>query len=161
MQYPDLHLPKNVNQWRTGNFYLREAAADGEGIPAYSPGGSRPCNLQEQPQEADLEMVELLQVRLHELMEAALLGLNLVATFMQRRIAPLLDRTTLMHEDTGIHDPSRLSQLTWKSKDFIAQIGRLTGYALEDEAIPGFTAYSAKHPAPMVSCFPMENSDMT
>ena len=84
-------------------------------------------------------------------MEGGLTGLNLVATFVQRRIAPLQDRPTLMHEYTSIHDPWRLSQLTWKSEDFIAQIGRLTGYALEDKAIPGFAAYSAKHPAPTVS----------
>ena len=100
---------------------------------------------------ADLETVELLQVRLDVLMEAGLTGLNMVATFVQRRIVPLQDRPTLMHEYTGIHDPSRLSQLTWKSQDFIAQIGRLTDYALEDKAVPGFAAFSAKHPAPTVS----------
>ena len=58
-----------------------------------------------------------------------------------------------MHEYTGIHDRSRLNQLTWQSRDFIAQIRRLTGYALEDKAIPGFASYSANHPAPTVSRF--------
>ena len=60
-----------------------------------------------------------------------------------------------MHEYTGVRDPSRLSQLTWKSKDFIAQMGRLTGYALEDSSIPGFATYSAKHPAPTVNRLPV------
>ena len=59
--------------------------------------------------------------------------------------------TPLMHEYTGVQDPSRLKQLAWKSKDFIAQIGRLTGYVLEDKGIPGCAAYSAKYPAPTVS----------
>ena len=56
-----------------------------------------------------------------------------------------------MHEYTGLEDPSRLNQLTWSVSDFIAQIGRLTGYTLEDKDIPGLAAYRSTKPAPMVS----------
>ena len=56
-----------------------------------------------------------------------------------------------MHEYTGLEDPSRLNRLTWSVEDFIAQIGRLTGYILEDKNIPGLAAYRSTNPAPTVS----------
>ena len=56
-----------------------------------------------------------------------------------------------MHEYTGLEDPSRLNRLTWSVEDFIAQIGRLTGYVLEDKNVPGLAAYRSTNPAPTVS----------
>ena len=131
---------------------MREAGPSGEvAIPPYSAGGSHPRNLQELPATVDQPAVELLQARLAELMEAGLTGLSLVSTFVKRRVAPLQQRPSLMHEYTGLEDPSRLNRLTWSVEDFIAQIGRLTGYVLEDKNVPGLAAYRSSKPAPTVS----------
>ena len=78
-------------------------------------------------------------------------GLSLVSTFVKRWVAPLQQRPSLMHEYTGLEDPSRLNRLTWSVEDFIAQIGRLTGYVLEDKNVPGLAAYRSSKPVPTVS----------
>ena len=85
------------------------------------------------------------------MIEEGLIGLNLVSTFVSRRVAPLQSRLSLMHEYIGPTDPSRLTQATWSVNDFIAQIGRLTGYVLESKNIPGRAAYRSSQPAPTVS----------
>ena len=54
-----------------------------------------------------------------ELMEGGLTVLSLVPTFVRRRIAPLQQRPSLMHEDMGLEDTSRLNRLTWSVEDFI------------------------------------------
>ena len=69
---------------------MQEPAPDGEiGIPPFSPSLSRPRNLQELPRDADLPMVHRLMKRLQDLKAAGLTGLNLIATWVQRKIAPL------------------------------------------------------------------------
>ena len=131
LQYPDLFLPKKVNLWRQGSFYVKEAAPSGEvAIPPYSAEGNHLRNLQELPATTDLPTIELLQARLAMLIEEGLTGLNLVSTFVSRQIAPLQTRSSLMHEYTGPKDPSRLTQVTWPITDLVAQIGRPTGYVL-------------------------------
>ena len=89
VDYLDLSLPSKV-YWRKSGFYMREPAPDGEiGIPCFSPSPSRPRNLQELPRDADLPMVRRLMARLQELKNGGLTGLNLVATWVKRKIAPL------------------------------------------------------------------------
>ena len=52
-------------------------------------------------------MVHRLMERLQELKAAGLTGLNLVATWVQRKITPLQRRPSLMCEYTGMKDPQR------------------------------------------------------
>ena len=99
-----------------------------------------------------MPMVHRLMGRLQELKAAGLTGLNLIDTWMQRKIAPLQRRPSLMCEYTGLkdqqrHDPSRFALIEL----FTLRMKCVTVYPAPEWEVGGLKAFSANHPAPEVS----------
>ena len=79
-------------------------------------------------------------------------GLNLIATWVLRKIAPLQRHPSLMCEYKGLkdlqrHDPSRFASIEL----FTLRMKRVIVHPVPEWEVGGLKAFSTKHPAPEVS----------
>ena len=86
---------------------------------------------------------------------AGLTGLNLIATWVQRKIAPVQLRPSLICEYKGLKDPQRHDPSRFESiEQFTLRMRCVTVHPMPEWEMGGLVAFSAKRPAPEVSPFP-------
>jgi hypothetical protein len=106
------------------------------------------------PSEAEVEDIKPLLARIQRLKSVAgngLIGTQLMAFFLQRRIQPLQSRASKLWTYSVLTDPSRVSAMDLEKKDLDKRVRSLTVLTTQME-IPACTAafFDSTHPLPKV-----------
>jgi hypothetical protein len=106
------------------------------------------------PLDAEVEQILPLLSRIQALkggQRGSLLGVQLMAFFVQHRIQPLQHRLTKLWNYSGLEDPTRISEDLIEKKDVDKQVRSLTKLT-KDHAVADLTAdyFDSVHPLPEV-----------
>jgi hypothetical protein len=104
------------------------------------------------PTEAEMEDIKPLLARIQDLKSGsggALLGTQLMAFFLQRRVQPLQHRASKLWSFSGLGDSSRVCDDLMEKKDLDKRVRALTTLT-KDHEIPALAAsfFNSEHPLP-------------
>jgi hypothetical protein len=104
------------------------------------------------PTEAEMEEIKPLLARIQELKSGrggALLGTQLMAFFLQRRVQPLQHRISKLWTFSGFGDPSRVSENLMERKDLDRHVRALTTLTKDHEVADlAASHFDSEHPLP-------------
>jgi hypothetical protein len=150
-------MDASVQGWRKKWFYIKDqknSSSDHYGIAPFDANKdlTKLSSWDSPPTEA--EIIKPLLARIQSLKSAtggALLGMQLMAFFLQRRIQPLQHRVSKLWSYSGSENPSRVSKEDIDKKDLDKRVRALTTLTKDDE-IPALTAdlFDSAHPLPTV-----------
>jgi hypothetical protein len=148
-----------VQGWRKKWFYIKDQKAmssDKFGIAPFDASKSltKLTSWDSPSTEAEVENIKPLLTRIQSLKSAAgggLIGTQLMAFFLQRRIQPLQSRVLKLWSYSGSTDPSRVSDQDLEKKGLDKQVRSLTTLTAQNE-IPALTAtfFDSAHPLPAI-----------
>ena len=111
--FPSISLIKSVRMWQRSYFYMKNLASDGDwvNLPAYATGppvGRLPSwsHRVKTLTPAGAAAVARLRVLIQS---EGLVGADLLAAFVARRVLPLQGRPHLICQMSGLRDPSQMS----------------------------------------------------
>jgi hypothetical protein len=116
VEYFNLQTPENNPGWRTKWFYARDKLSAGEnfGLEEFQPTtiirprASSAHELSDEEMKITQPLMEKIQ-QLRATPRKELSGLQLIRTFIERRVQPLAARAHCMWDYTGRRDPTRFS----------------------------------------------------
>ena len=100
--------------------------------------------------------VALIRAHLDILRESGLLGRDLLATMVVRRILPLQRRPHLVCQMSGRHDPCRLSTKRFTPGTIARRVNLISTARMDEggEWTWGMSPFNRAHPPPMVALLP-------
>jgi hypothetical protein len=161
--YLEFSMAASVQGWRKKWFYIKDqktASSDQFGIAPFdaNKGLQKLVSWDSPPTEAEIEDLKPLLSRIHSLKSAAggaLVGTQLMAFFLQRRIQPLQARASRLWSYFGSEDPSRVSKEDLDKKGPDKRVRALTTLIKENQ-IPALATeyFDSTHPVPAICvCF--------
>jgi hypothetical protein len=132
--YMEFNMAASVQGWRQKWFYIKDqkaTASDQYGLTPFDANKSL-TNLttwDSPPSEAEVEDIKPFLARIQRLKSVAggrLIGTQLMAFFLQRRIQPLQSRASKLWSYSGLTDPSRVSAQDPEKKDLDKQVRSLS-----------------------------------
>jgi hypothetical protein len=152
-------MAASVQGWRKKWFYIKDrkvSSSDQYGIAPFdaSKEVKKLASWDSPPTEAEMEEIKPLLARIQELKSGrggALLGTQLMAFFLQRRIQPLQHRLSKLWTFSGLGDPSRVFENLMEKKDLDKRVRALTTLT-KDHQIADLAAryFDSEHPLPEV-----------
>jgi hypothetical protein len=117
VEYFNLQTPKNNPGWRTKWYYAKDKFSDGEnfGLEEFHPTAvlRRRVSWRHDLSDEELKITEPLMERIQQLRatpKKELSGIQLIRTFVERRIQPLAARAHCMWDYSDRRDSTRISQ---------------------------------------------------
>jgi hypothetical protein len=117
VEYFNLQAPENNPEWRTKWYYAKDKFSDTEkfGLEEFQPTGVlRPrVSWRHDLSDEELKIMELLMEKIQQLratLKKELSGIQLIRTFIERRIQPLAARAHCMWDYSDRRDSTRISQ---------------------------------------------------
>jgi hypothetical protein len=157
--YLEFNIAALVQGWRKKWFYIKDqknSYSDHYGVAPFDANKElkKLSSWDSPPMEAEMEEIKPLLARIQSLKNAsggALLGTQLMAFFLQRRIQPLQDHVSKLWSYSGSEDSSRVSAEDIDKKDLDKRVRALTTLTKDDE-IPVLAAdfFDSEHPLPAV-----------
>jgi hypothetical protein len=157
--YLEFNMAVSIQGWRKKWFYIQDknaASSDQFGIAPFDAKAklTKLTSWDSPPIEADVNNIQPLLARIQALKSSTgggLIGMQLMAFFLQRRIQPLQARISRLWSYTGSDDPSRVSKQDPEKKDVDKLVRSLTTLTKEKE-IPTLTVnfFDSGHPLPKV-----------
>jgi hypothetical protein len=157
--YLEFNMAVSVQGCRQKWFYIKDqkaADSDQYGLAPFDANKSltKLTTWDAPPSEAKVEDIKPLLAHIQRLISAAgdgLIGTQLMAFFLQRRIQPLQSRASKLWSYSGSTDPSRVSAQDPEKKDFDKRVRSLTTLSAQME-IPACTTdfFDSTHPLPEV-----------
>jgi hypothetical protein len=150
-----------VQGWRTKWFYIKDqkvSSSNEYGIAPFDASQElkKLASWDSPPTEAEMEEIKPLLARIQELKGGrggALLGTQLMAFFLQRRIQPLQHRLSKLWTFSGLGDPSRVSEDLMEKKDLDKRVRAITTLTKDHEVADLAASYfDSEYPLPAV-CF--------
>ncbi|KAE8819630.1 hypothetical protein D1007_02274 [Hordeum vulgare] len=151
--FPQMPLQDSIKHWQKGFFYVRstDPAQDALNMPPFAIAPPTRQNWDAKNPKPHPE-VALIHAHLDILRESGLLGRDLLATMVVRRILPLHRRPHLVCQMSGRLDPCRLSTKRF-APGAVAQRVNLISTACMDEGGEwtwGMSPFNRAHPPPMM-----------
>jgi hypothetical protein len=157
-QYLEFSMSASVQGWRTKWFYIKDHKASLEDEYGLAPFDAskelkKLASWDSPSSDAEMEQIPLL-TRIQALKGGkggALLGIQLMAFFVQRRVQPLQHRLTKLWSYSGLEDPSRISEDLIETQDVDKRVRSLTKLT-KDHAVAELAAgyFDSMHPLPEV-----------
>jgi hypothetical protein len=161
-QYLEFSFAASVQGWRTKWFYIKDRKASPEDEYGLAPFDAskevkKLASWDALPSDAEIEQVLPLLSRIQALeggKVGALLGIQLMAFFVQRRVQPLQHRLTKLWSYSGLEDAARVSEDLIEKQDVDKRVRSLTKLT-KDHAVADLTAdyFDSVHPLPEVHIF--------
>jgi hypothetical protein len=161
-QYLEFSFAAYVQGWRTKWFYIQDRKASPEDQYGLAPFDAskevkKLASWDALPSYAKIEQVLPLLSRIQALKGGkggALLGIQLMAFFVQRRVQPLQHRLTKLWSYSGLEDSTRVSEDLIEKQDVDKRVRSLTKLT-KDHAVADLTAdyFDSVHPLPEVCIF--------
>jgi hypothetical protein len=158
-QYLEFSMSASVQGWRTKRFYIKDRKASSEDQYGLAPFDAskelqKLASWDLLPTDTEMEQIDPLPSRIQTLKGGkggALLGIQLMAFFVQRRVQPLQHRLSKFWSYSGLVDPSRISDDLMEKKDVDKRVRSLT----KDHAVADLTAsfFDSTHPLPEVCTY--------
>jgi hypothetical protein len=158
-QYLEFSMSASVQGWRTKWFYIKDHKASPEDEYGLAPFDAskelkKLASWDSPPSDAEMEHIAPLLTRIQALKGGkggALLGIQLMAFFVQCRVQPLQHRLTKLWSYSGLEDPSRVSEDLIKKQDVDKRVRSLTKLT-KDHAVAELAAgyFDSVHPLPEV-----------
>uniref|UniRef100_A0ACD5U622 Uncharacterized protein n=1 Tax=Avena sativa TaxID=4498 RepID=A0ACD5U622_AVESA len=155
--YFSFSMSGSVQYWRRRCFYIRDSTVDGQNF------GLAPFNSTQTIQqkrswknhilEGEVEEIEELYRRVEDLQvipEKEVNGVDIIRTFLKRRVQPLQSRAHPMFLYTGRHDPTRVAAEELSKGDLDRVLRPLLKFKAEED-LPGRSLtppFSASRPVP-------------
>jgi hypothetical protein len=162
VQYLEFSFAASVQGWRTKWFYIQDRKASLEDQYGLAPFDAskevkKLASWDALPSDEEIEQVLPLLSRIQALKGGkggALLGIQLMAFFVQRRVQPLQRRLTKLWSYSGLEDPARVSEDLIEKKDVDKRVRSLTKLTKE-HAVADLTAdyFHYVHPLHEVCIF--------
>jgi hypothetical protein len=161
-QYLEFSFAASVQGWRTKWFYIKDCKAspkDQYGLAPFeaSKEVKKLASWDALPSDAEIAQVLPLLSRIQALkggQGGALLGIQLMAFFVQCRVQPLQHRLTKLWNYSGLEDPTRVSEDLIEKKNVDKRVRSLTKLT-KNYAVADLTAdyFDSVHPLPEVCIF--------
>jgi hypothetical protein len=158
-QYLEFSMAASVQGWRKKWFYIKDrkvSSSDQYDIAPFdaSKEVKKLALWDSPPTEAEMEEIKPLLARIQALKSGkggALLGTQLMAFFLQRRVQPLQHRLSKLWSFSGLGDSSRISDDLLEKKDLDKRVRALTTLS-KDHEIADLAAryFDSEHPLPAV-----------
>jgi hypothetical protein len=152
-------MAASVQGWRKKWFYIKDQKVSSSDQYDIAPFDSskevkKLASWDFPPTEAGMEEIKPLLARIQELKSGkggALLGTQLMAFFLQRRVQLLQHRLSKLWTFSGLGDPSRVSEDLMEKKDLDKRVRALTTLT-KDHKIADLAAryFDSEHPLPVV-----------
>jgi hypothetical protein len=147
LHYLEFNMAASVQSRRQKWFYIKDQKAtpsDQYGLPPFDANQNltKLTTWDAPPSQAEVEVIKPLLTHIERLKSAAggrLIGTQLMAFFLQRRIQPLQSRASKLWSYSGSTDPSPVSDQDPEKKDLDKQVRSLTNLTAQME-IPACTA---------------------
>jgi hypothetical protein len=153
-QYFKISPVDTVRKWQECWFYCADERTPSaqEGLPAYTeePPLWKRC-WGAKPSRREMPDVERLLERVKELQAQGLTGVDLIVTWLDRRIQPLQAREHPMWEYSGVSDSTRGNAEELSNEVFMERLKSLTKERSNLSRVPHVAPYSAGNPPPNVS----------
>jgi hypothetical protein len=152
-------MASSVQGWRQKWFYIKDqksADSDQYGLAPFaaSKGLTKLTTWDAPPSEAEVKDIKPLLAHIQRLKSAAgvgLIGTQLMAFFLQRRIQPLQARASKLWTYSGLTDPSRVPAKDPEKKDLNKRVRSLTILTAQMEILAYMAAFfDSTHPLPEV-----------
>jgi hypothetical protein len=152
-------MAASVQGWRKKWFYIKDqkvASSDQFGIASFDADKSlqKLASWDSPPTETKIADLKPLLSRIQSLKSAArgaLIGTQLMAFFLQRRIQPLQARASRLRTYSGLEDSSRVSKEDLDKKGLDKRVRALTTLTKENEILALAAEYfDSTHPVPVV-----------
>jgi hypothetical protein len=161
-QYLEFSMSASVLGWRTKWFYIKDRKASSEDEYGLAPFDAskelkKLASWDSPPTDAEMEEIALLLTRIHALKGGkggALLGIQLMAFFVQRRIQPLQHRLSKLWNYSGLVDSSHIFGDLMEKQEVDKRVRSLTKLT-KDHAVAELAAdyFDSVHPLPKVRIF--------
>jgi hypothetical protein len=158
-QYLKFSMAASVQGWRTKWFYIKDCKAspkDEYGLALFdaSKEVKKLVSWDSLPSDAEMEQIAPLLSRIQTLKGGkggTLLGIQLMAFFVQRRVQPLQHRLTKLWSYSGLEDPALISEDLIQKQDIDKRVRSLTKLT-KDHAVAELAAgyFDSVHPLPEV-----------
>jgi hypothetical protein len=140
-QYLEFSMAASVQGWRTKWFYIKDrkiSSSNKYGIAPFDASQElkKLASWDSPPTEAEMEEIKPLLACIQELKDGrggALLGTQLMAFFLQRRVQPLQHRLSKLWTFSSLEDPSRVSEDLMEKKDLDKRVRALTTLTKDHE----------------------------
>jgi hypothetical protein len=157
--YLEFAMAALVQGWRKKWFYITDQKISSSDQYVIAPFDAakdlkKLASWDSPPMEAEMEDIKPLLARIQALKSGsggALLGTQLMAFFLQRRVQPLQHRISKLWSFSGLGDSSRVSDDLMEKKDLDKQVRALTTL-MKDHEIPALPIgfFNFEHPLPAV-----------
>jgi hypothetical protein len=158
-QYLEFSMSSSVQGWRTKWFYIKDRKASSEDEYGLAPFDAskelkKLASWDSPPIDAEMEEIAPLLTHIQVLKGdkgGALLGIQLMALFVQRRVQPLQHRLSKPWNYSGLVDSSRISGDLMEKQEVDKRIRSLTKLT-KDHAVADLAAdyFDSVHPLPKV-----------
>jgi hypothetical protein len=159
LQYLEFSVAASVQGWKTRWFYIKDrknSPFDKYGLAPFDASQElkKLASWDSPPMKAEMEEIKPLLARIHELKSGrggALLGTQLMAFFLQRRVQPLQHHLSKLWTFSGLEDPSRVSKNLMEKKDLDRRVRAFTTLT-KDHEVADLSAshFDFEHPLPAV-----------
>jgi hypothetical protein len=149
----------SVQGWKTKWFYIKDCKASSEDEYGLAPFDSskelkKLASWDSPPTDAEMEEIAPLLARIQTLKGGkggALLSMQLMAFFVQRRVQPLQHRLSKLWSYSGLVDPSRISGDLMEKQEVDKRVRSLTKLT-KDHAVAELATnyFDSVHPLPQV-----------
>jgi hypothetical protein len=161
-QYLEFSMSASVQGWRTKWFYIKDHKASSEDEYSLAPFDAskelkKLASWDSPPTDAEMEEIASLLTHIQALKGGkggALLGVQLMAFFVQRRVQPLQHRLSKLWNYSGLLDSSRISGDLMEKQEVDKRARNLTKLTT-DHAVADLAAdyFDSVHPLPKVRIF--------
>jgi hypothetical protein len=158
-QYLEVSMPASVQGWRTKWFYIKDRKASSKDEYGLAPFDAskelkKLALWDSPPTDAEMEGIAPLLTHIQALKGGkggALLGIQLMAFFVQRRVQPLQHLLSKLWNYSGLVDSSRISGDLMEKQEVDKRVRSLTKLT-KDHAVADLAAdyFESVHPLPKV-----------
>jgi hypothetical protein len=152
--FPKIPLPDSTKKWQRTFFYARnvDPSDDRINLPAFANVvPTEKLNWSYDPKNL---LLEVLSVAAHTRLlvnQKGLTGVDLVATFLGRRVLPLQGRSHKICFMSGVRDPTRTAPVGVTRTQLLKRVNSITKANLKDDWDFGLVAYNRERRPPVVS----------
>ena len=153
--FPSISLIKSVRMWQRSYFYVKNLASDGDwvNLPPYNAApltGRLPSWSHRVKTLTPAGAAAVARLRVLTQSEG-LVGADLLAAFVARRVLPLQGRPHLICQMSGLRDPSRMSTKEMPRAEVANMVNYIANCEFREDWQFGKEPYSRDNPPPVVS----------
>jgi hypothetical protein len=157
VNYFNFPMRESVQGWRLKWFYIKDSSSPESQLPCFvdvleaKPKNSWKNVLSPDEKVAADELFARF-LRIKEADGQTMVGTEVAAVFLKRRVQPVMARVRPMWLYSGLKDETRINAAELSEKELLDEVRRLTSFSQED-SIPlmsPYTPFDADHPPPEV-----------